>query len=147
VGEDSGKARSGLLDRLEFPKAILEVAGETVKAERRIKANEEQDRVIAAWQELFHEVKSQKTHRIVERIVADIDGIVQNLWFPGWQKTFLDSQRHPPSELPRKHQPHTYYQRVEITTLYEASIPQRLEGVPSGAIRHLVKFCIALLTR
>jgi hypothetical protein len=47
VGEDSGKARSGLLDQLEFPKAILEVAGETVEAERRIKANEEQDRVIA----------------------------------------------------------------------------------------------------
>ncbi len=105
MGEDSGKARSGLLDRLEFPKAILEVAGETVKAERRIKANEEQDRVIAAWQELFHEVKSQKTHRIVERIVADIDGIVQNLWFPGWQKTFLDSQRYPPSEPPEKASP------------------------------------------
>ena len=37
--------------------------------------------------ELFNEAKSNNTHIIVERIVADIDEIVKKVRFPDWQRT------------------------------------------------------------
>jgi type I restriction enzyme R subunit len=77
----------GLLNSLEFLKAILEIAKEVVEAENQIDPEEEQDRALAALTELFNEVKNQNTHVIVERIVADIDGIVKQVRFDGWQAT------------------------------------------------------------
>jgi type I restriction enzyme R subunit len=58
-----------------------------VEAENRVDPEEEQDRALAALTELFNEVKSKQTHVIVERIVADIDGIVKQVRFPDWQNT------------------------------------------------------------
>ena len=81
------KHEQGLLNSLEFLKAILEVAKDTVEAERQIEPEQEQDRAVAALTELFNEIKTQQTHVIVERIVADIDGIVKQVRFPDWQNT------------------------------------------------------------
>ncbi len=91
LGERLEKVRErheqGLLNSLEFLKAILEIAKDTVEAENRVDPEEEQDRALAALTELFNEVKSKQTHVIVERIVADIDGIVKQVRFPDWQGT------------------------------------------------------------
>ena len=81
------KHEQGLLNSLEFLKAILEVAKDTVEAERQIEPEQDQDRAVAALTELFNEIKTQQTHVIVERIVADIDGIVKQVRFPDWQNT------------------------------------------------------------
>ncbi len=77
----------GLLNSLDFLKTILQIAKEVVEAENQVDPEEEQDRALAALTDLFNEVKSKNTHVIVERIVADIDGIVKQVRFPGWQGT------------------------------------------------------------
>jgi type I restriction enzyme R subunit len=91
LGERLEKIRErheqGLLNSLEFLKAILEVAKDTVATENQIDPEEEQDKALAALTELFNEVKSKQTHVIVERLVADIDGIVRQIRFDGWQTT------------------------------------------------------------
>ena len=66
---------------------ILEVAKDTVEAEKQTDPQEEQDQALNALTELFNEVKGKHTHVIVERIVADIDGIVKQVRFPDWQNT------------------------------------------------------------
>jgi type I restriction enzyme, R subunit len=81
------KHEQGLLNSLEFLKAILEIAKEVVEEERRVDPEEEQDRATAALTELFNEIKSRHTHVIVERIVTDIDSIVRQVRFDGWQST------------------------------------------------------------
>ena len=81
------KHERGLLNSLEFLKAILEIAKEVVEEERRVDPEEEQDRATTALTELFNEIKSRHTHVIVERIVADIDSIVRQVRFDGWQST------------------------------------------------------------
>ena len=81
------KHEQGLLNSLEFLKAILEIAKDTVEAEKYVEPEEEKDRALAALTELFNEVKSKHTHVIVERIVADIDSIVRQVRFEGWQET------------------------------------------------------------
>lgn len=91
LGERLEKIRErheqGLLNSLEFLKAILDVAKDTVATENQIDPEEEQDKALAALTELFNEVKSKQTHVIVERLVADIDGIVRQIRFDGWQTT------------------------------------------------------------
>jgi len=81
------KHEQGLLNSLEFLKAILEVAKETVAAEKQTDPKEEQDQALAALTELFNDVKTKNTHVIVERIVTDIDSIVKQVRFDGWQAT------------------------------------------------------------
>jgi type I restriction enzyme R subunit len=81
------KHEQGLLNSLEFLKGILELARETVEAEKHVEPEEEQDRALAALSELFNEAKGKHTHVIVERIVADIDAIVKQVRFDGWQAT------------------------------------------------------------
>ena len=81
------KHEQGLLNSLEFLKGILEIAKDTVEAENQIDPEEEKDHAVAALTELFNEVKSKNTHVIVERIVADIDAIVRQVRFDGWQTT------------------------------------------------------------
>jgi type I restriction enzyme R subunit len=81
------KHEQGLLNSLEFLKAILEIAKDTVEAEKQTDPEEEQDQALTALTELFNEVKSKNTHVIVERIVADIDAIVKQVRFDGWQTT------------------------------------------------------------
>ncbi|RLT52227.1 MAG: hypothetical protein DWI68_02605, partial [Chloroflexi bacterium] len=47
----------------------------------------DQNYAIAALTALFIEIKNKNTHVIVERIVADIDAIVKQVRFDGWQTT------------------------------------------------------------
>ncbi|MFN9245734.1 MAG: type I restriction endonuclease subunit R, partial [Planctomycetota bacterium] len=81
------KHEQGLLDSKEFLKQLLERAKEVVEAEKKGDPVEEQDKAKAALSELFQQVKTEETPVIVERIVADIDGIVRMVRFPGWQQT------------------------------------------------------------
>ena len=81
------KHEQGLLNSLEFLKAILEIAKDTVDAENQVDPEEEQNKALSALTELFNEAKTKHTHVIVERIVADIDSIVKQVRFDGWQAT------------------------------------------------------------
>jgi type I restriction enzyme R subunit len=81
------KHEQGLLNSLEFLKSILEIAKDTVEAEKQTDPEEEQDQALSALTELFNEAKNTHTHVIVERIVADIDAIVRQVRFDGWQST------------------------------------------------------------
>lgn len=81
------KHEQGLLNSLEFLKAILEVAKDTVEAEKQTDPKEEQNQALAALTELFNEAKTKNTHVIVERVVTDIDAIVKQVRFPDWQNT------------------------------------------------------------
>ena len=77
----------GLLTSIEFLKELLELAKDVVEAENETPAEEDDDRGKAALTELFEEAKNDDTPIIVERVVDDIDEIVRNVRFPGWQHT------------------------------------------------------------
>jgi len=81
------KHEQGLINSLEFLKGILEIAKDTVEAEKQVDPQEEQDRAVAALTELFNDAKTKHTHVIVERVVAEIDAIVKQVRFDGWQAT------------------------------------------------------------
>jgi type I restriction enzyme R subunit len=78
---------SGQINSVEFLKQLLEIAKETLQAERDVQPKEDEDRGKAALTELFNEVKTSETPIIVERVVSDIDEIVRLVRFPGWQST------------------------------------------------------------
>ncbi|WP_337160253.1 HsdR family type I site-specific deoxyribonuclease [Pseudomonas putida] len=78
---------SGQVNSVEFLKQLLEIAKETLKAEKEVPPEEDEDRGKAALTELFNEVKTDETPILVERVVADIDEIVRLVRFPGWQST------------------------------------------------------------
>ncbi|HBP0977185.1 TPA: type I restriction endonuclease subunit R [Pseudomonas aeruginosa] len=78
---------SGQINSVEFLKQLLEIAKETLQAEKEIPPEEDEDRGKAALTELFNEVKTAETPILVERVVADIDEIVRLVRFPGWQST------------------------------------------------------------
>jgi type I restriction enzyme R subunit len=77
----------GQLLSLDYLKALAEIAREAVKAERQVVPEEEQDRGRAALTELFEATRTAETPIIVERVVADIDDIVEKVRFPEWQQT------------------------------------------------------------
>jgi type I restriction enzyme R subunit len=72
---------------LEFLKSLLELARDVVEAEKEVEPEEEIDRGKAALTELFESIKNEETPVLVERVVADIDEIVRQVRFPGWQQT------------------------------------------------------------
>lgn len=78
---------SGQINSVEFLKQLLEIAKETLQAEKEVPPEEDEDRGKAALTELFNEVKTAETPILVERVVADIDEIVRLVRFPGWQGT------------------------------------------------------------
>ncbi|MFN4324662.1 MAG: type I restriction endonuclease subunit R [Azonexus sp.] len=78
---------SGQINSVEFLKHLLEIAKETLQAEKEVPPEEDEDRGKAALTELFNEVKTAETPIMVERVVADIDEIVRLVRFPGWQGT------------------------------------------------------------
>ena len=78
---------SGQINSVEFLKQLLEIAKETLQAEKDVPPEEDEDRGKAALTELFNEVKTAETPIMVERVVADIDEIVRLVRFPGWQGT------------------------------------------------------------
>jgi type I restriction enzyme R subunit len=91
LGERLEKVRErheqGLLNSLDFLKNILQIAKEVVEAENQIDPEQEENRAVSALTELFNEAKGKHTHVIVERLVADIDAIVRQIRFDGWQTT------------------------------------------------------------
>ncbi|MBH2018496.1 MAG: HsdR family type I site-specific deoxyribonuclease [Burkholderiales bacterium] len=78
---------SGQINSVEFLKLLLEIAKETLQAEKEVPPEEDEDRGKAALTELFNEVKTAEMPIIVERVVTDIDEIVRLVRFPGWQGT------------------------------------------------------------
>lgn len=81
------KHEQGLLTSIEFLKMLLSLAKEVVQAEKEVVPKEDVDKGIAALTELFNGVRNKNTPVIVERVVADIDDIVRNVRFEGWQNT------------------------------------------------------------
>jgi type I restriction enzyme R subunit len=79
--------QQGLLHSLEYLKALAELAKDVVQVERVIVPEEEQDLGKAALTDLFENTKTPDTPVIVERIVGDIDAIVEKVRFPEWQHT------------------------------------------------------------
>ena len=81
----------GLLASVDFLKALLALAKDTVAAEKeadeKVPLTDDADRGKAALTALFEEVRNQKTPIIVARVVADIDAIVKPVRFDGWQRT------------------------------------------------------------
>ena len=86
------KHEQGLVTSIEFLKHLLILAKEVAAAEREVVPEQEIDKGKAALTELFNGIKNEKTPIIVERIVADIDGIVKIVRFPGWQNTTAGQQ-------------------------------------------------------
>lgn len=81
------KAERGLINSIEFLKDLIEIAKETVRAEKEVDSKDKRDGAKAALTELFLEMKTEQTPAIVERIVNNIDEIVKIVRFPGWQNT------------------------------------------------------------
>lgn len=76
-----------LINATELLKALLQLATETVQAEKQLPPEDTTEKGKSALTELFNEVQNNRTPVIVKRIVDDIDGIVRLVRFPGWQKT------------------------------------------------------------
>lgn len=81
------KAEQGLITSIEFVKELCKLAKETLQAEKELEAELQEKSPQAALTELFLELKTEQTPSVVERIVNDIDAIVRQVRFPGWQKT------------------------------------------------------------
>ena len=86
------KHEQGLITSIEFLKQLLELAREAAEAERKIIPTEKIDKGKAALTELFNGIKNTQTPIIVERLVNDIDSIVQIVRFNGWQNTTAGKQ-------------------------------------------------------
>lgn len=82
------KHEQGLLASLDFLKQLIDLAKDVVEAEKETPPPEvQEDEAKAALTELFEEARNGDTPVIVERVVADIDEIVRQVRFPGWQQT------------------------------------------------------------
>ncbi len=81
------KHEQGLLASLDFLKSLLELARDVVEAENEVPEEVHEEQGKAALTELFESVKTDATPVIVERVVGDIDEIVRQVRFPGWQQT------------------------------------------------------------
>ena len=77
----------GLLTSVDFLKRLLDLARDVVATEHASPPSEQEDRGKAALTELFEEVRNVETPVMVERIVGDIDEIVRQVRFDGWQDT------------------------------------------------------------
>jgi type I restriction enzyme R subunit len=77
----------GLLLSIDYLKALTDLAKDLVAAERAVEPEEDKDLGKAALTELFESTKTPETPMIVERIVNDIDEIVDQVRFPDWQQT------------------------------------------------------------
>lgn len=72
---------------LEFLRSLLELARDTVAAEKTLSEVPREEKGKAALTELFEAIKSDETPLIVERIVDQIDQVVRAIRFDGWQGT------------------------------------------------------------
>lgn len=81
------KYEHGQQASLDFLRELLELARDTVAAEKAAKEVPQEERGKAALTELFESVKSDETPIMVERVVNDIDEVVRAVRFEGWQDT------------------------------------------------------------
>ena len=88
------KYEAGVLSSIEWLKALLDAARETVHLDNDA-GND--DKIIennkTALSELFKEVRNDQTPEIIARIVDDIDEIVIATRFPGWQDTIVGKRK------------------------------------------------------
>tara|TARA_B100000674_G_scaffold422699_1_gene374964 strand:- start:708 stop:3686 length:2979 start_codon:yes stop_codon:yes gene_type:complete len=83
--EIRNKAERGLISSVEFIKELCKLAKDTLRAEKEIASEQEQKSAKSALTELFSEMKTDQTPAVVARIVNDIDEIVKNVRYDGWQ--------------------------------------------------------------
>ena len=81
------KAEKGLINSIEFIKELCQLAKETLQAEKETETQQQIKSAKAALTELFLEMKTDTTPAIVERIVNDIDEIVEHVRYPSWQSS------------------------------------------------------------
>jgi type I restriction enzyme R subunit len=72
---------------LDFLRELLELARDTVAAEKVIDEIPREEHGKAALTELFESLKTDDTPVIVENVVDRIDEVVKAVRFPGWQAT------------------------------------------------------------
>ena len=72
---------------VDFLRELLELARDTVAAEKTVKEVPREERGKAALTELFEAIKNDETPVIVENIVNRIDEVVRGVRFEGWQST------------------------------------------------------------
>lgn len=93
---------------LDFLRELLELAKDTVAAEKEVEEQTPEERGKAALTELFESVKTDDTPIIVENVVREIDEVVRATRFTGWQDT-LEGEREVQKALRR-----TLYIRFKI---------------------------------
>lgn len=79
------KYEKGFLESLAYLKALLSLAKELLEVERHVEPEDERKKARAALTELFYETKTEQTPKMVERIVNDIDAVVDQVRFDGWK--------------------------------------------------------------
>jgi type I restriction enzyme R subunit len=77
----------GVLSSIEFLKSLLDLARDVLVAEQEVEPEDEQKKAKAALTELFQGARNDATPKMVEQIVDEIDSIVRNVRFDGWQAT------------------------------------------------------------
>ena len=82
------KHEQGVLSSIEFLKSLLIIARDVLVAEQEIEPEDEQNKAKAVLTELFQSSRNEVTPKMIEQIVDEIDSIVRNVRFPGWQATY-----------------------------------------------------------
>lgn len=77
---------------LDFLRELLELARDTVAAEKELGQKPREEQCKAALTELFESLKTNGTPVIVENIVNRIDEVVRAVRFDGWQSTIRGDQ-------------------------------------------------------
>ena len=75
------------MSSIEFLKSLLDLARDVLVAEQEVEPEDEQKKAKAALTELFQGARNDATPKMVEQIVDEIDSIVRNVRFDGWQAT------------------------------------------------------------
>jgi type I restriction enzyme R subunit len=77
---------------LDFLRELLELARETVAAEKAVNEVPREEKGKAALTELFEALKTDETPIIVDNVVSRIDEVVRGVRFEGWQSTIRGDQ-------------------------------------------------------
>lgn len=77
---------------LDFLRELLELARDTVAAEKAVDEVPREEQGKAALTELFEALKTDETPIIVENLVNRIDEVVRGVRFEGWQSTIRGDQ-------------------------------------------------------
>ena len=78
---------------LDFLRELLELARDTVAAEKAVDEVPREEQGKAALTELFEALKGDETPIIVENVVNRIDEVVRAVRFEGWQSTIRATRR------------------------------------------------------